>query len=258
MTTNSSQKNYFKIINSLVVGGILAHISYAFAAPKIISVSEADIPEIEKAWDAAPNFSETKVLRFRNDQTLQRQIPLTLVIYKNSSWRLDEVMLKLRQAADVIGDQCGINFNPVVVLETKIENGPIVNRNALLDKLPPLNLVGTKALQKPIVYFAEKEVSDVSDGGVSIYYCKTHIEDCQRGLYSVFLYRNLVFAPDKNNSDMTSFLPGKYEVLSHELAHVLLLQRHVSEIGNIMSNDPLFRSNKITKSQCETIYKNYL
>ena len=195
------------------------------AAPAF-ALDASQIPFIERTWDSAPNFSETKVLKIINDKNLKNEIPLTLVIFKDSGWTLDEVMAKLRRTAEIFGVQCGINFNPVMILETKDLYGPMFNNDFPHDHLAPESIEWAGALKKPLMYFAKSEVADYGSGGLAWSRASDGGRRSVSARNSGFLFRNFAIDKDSSVGFESSMTQGSYEILAHELAHILINMPH--------------------------------
>ena len=226
------------------------------AAPAF-ALDASQIPFIERTWDSAPNFSETKVLKIINDKNLKNEIPLTLVIFKDSGWTLDEVMAKLRRTAEIFGVQCGINFNPVMILETRSIGGPTFDREDPWDHIIYSSFESSGAVLKPLMYFAKNEVHDYGSGGTAW----SKVTDGGRKYEEVrdtgILLRNFAIKSDYSVGLEAPMVSGRYEILAHELAHILMDVNHELVAGNIMTKSASERTNKVLPSQCERIQENF-
>lgn len=230
---------------------ILAQSAFAFAPFDILS-----IPGIEREWNSSENFLNTKVLKLTN-KNLSNRIPLTLAIFKDSGWTLSEVEGKLQRTAEIYRTQCGINFDPVLILETESIGGATVNFDNPWSHIIFPNLEISKALLKPLIYFAKNEIKDTGRGGWSWPRSSDIGRKFAELRNSAMLFRNI--ALDKNfsvgfESPQTQ---GRYEILAHELAHVLMDSEHTPALGDIMSKLK-YRTNKILTTQCEKIQANFL
>lgn len=211
---------------------------------------------IEQAWDSQPGFSETRVLSISEGNRQGDDIPLTLVVYKNSGWTVQEVSEKWARTVQIYS-QCRIRFNPVLILSTRNAAGPIVNKDLPHSHFAPPTIENGVGMFKPVVYFAAAESENRNYGGYSWRRSDLSARTDAQKRNSVFIYRSYAIDADRSAPLEIPGSEGRYEVLAHELAHVLMDLPHLDTDGHIMSNMN-YRTNVILPSQCRAIRRNLL
>jgi len=228
-------------------------ISIIFFIPGIVLGADlSSLKEIARKWDSQPHYSKTKATYIKEDADFEDQIPLTLVILKGSGWTSKEVLSKLKRTQEIFA-QCKISLFPVLLIKTKNANGHVVNydyHDFPDTVLADYELENTPALSKPVVYFLSKEEDNRYGAGVSWPPIHPWGKADPQIRNSVLLYRSKALRA-KNNTSLSETKPGFYEVLAHELAHILFDEPHLKSEGHIMSTPTKVRTNNIKPYQCQ-------
>lgn len=211
---------------------------------------------VEQAWDSQPGFSESRVVSISEGNRRGDDVPLTLVVYKGSGWTSQEVSDKLARTIQIYS-QCRIRFNPILILSTRNSAGPIVDKDFPHSHMPSPLIENGMGMFKPVVYFAAAESENRNYGGYSWRRSDLSARSDAQKRNSVFLYRSYAIDAERSVPLEIPGVEGRYEVLAHELAHVLMDLPHLNTDGHIMSN-MAYRTNVILPSQCRAIRRNIL
>lgn len=232
-------------------------LSSAQQLPSDAAALKQHVLKMVDAWNQQGNFANTQYVSFRYDPDQQDDaIPLTLVVYEDSGWHKEEVMEKLVLAKRIFESQCGISFNPVLILKTENRNGPVIDETRPGRYISEMVLEGSGMLLKPVLYFVKSNNSDSRTNAMA--YVRTNPSSAveARVHNSGFLYRSSSMHPDLHSGDIKPDALGVFEVLTHELGHILMQDEgHSATPGTFMSEDEK-RTNVITAAQCKTMKQN--
>lgn len=185
-----------------------------------------------------------------------KTVPLTVIHLKNSKWEKSEVEKRIRRTETIFA-QCEWTFSPIVIISLNHEQGSTVDVETYEwdNDYSFFSLRGftddDPLLQKPAMFLLDSERADRYQGGVSF----------RRGLIPEgspdekilnfsLLFGSFAFEPQRSSGDL--YRVGKYEVMAHELAHLLFDVGHLETPNNLLTNIAYSntRTNFISKEQC--------
>jgi hypothetical protein len=217
--------------------------------------THAELTTVEKEalWNAHPNFKDTQIFKIPATTDFATVIPITLIQLKNSTWTLQEIEEKIRRT-ELIFSQCQWSFDITLIHTVHVEGATIdINDVSYLD-ISSLHAQG--ALVKPVVFLLDAEIKDRYEGGASMRAGLFTPRDPEYPLRNTsVLFRHFALEDFRSYNFTRPQWERHYEVLAHELSHLLFDQSHLMYgiADNIMSEQSL-RTNDIEPYQC-LLYK---
>jgi hypothetical protein len=233
--------------------------------------AQFDCKKIEKQWVEQINFcgARAEIIRSTHADSLSSssalKVPLTLVhidypeLNQYSSWTRNQIIEKLDRTQSIYG-QCNIKFSPVILItaepheavptDVEFETG---DNTLLVSNIYPED----REFPSPVVYFAHNQVDRSYGGGVA---WRRGITPDNLRNNTLYLNNAILFyiegqSENVNNGEIQSENYDQFEMMAHELAHILLDQSHQTLSGTLMSYK-MQRTNILTESQCKIIRKN--
>ncbi len=205
------------------------------------------------AWNAHSNFSSTEIVQLDSVTDFRIAIPLTIVVLKNSQWSQAEVIEKIR-STELIYAQCEISFRPIAIVKTVHGQGPVPDANNAASYVDIRDLVDSGAATKPIVFMTDAEKFGRHNGGSA--WRTGSVGPNSPKTNTVLLYRSGALENSGNFYSFASHPLGYYEVMAHELAHLLFDQSHTNSPGHLMSN--MKKRTNIIRSQDCAVVRNFV
>jgi hypothetical protein len=209
--------------------------------------------KVASIWNTQENYSKTKVSYLNTTFNFPTQVPLTLVVLEKSGWSKDEVLSKLKRTQEVYA-QCEVSFSPILLIESKNVHGSVVDLGSPFNVFANLKVEQEIPFLKPAVYFLSQEAKHRFGGGYSWRVNSPGGRLNAQKRNSAFVYSSIGTTESRSTS-LSETRHGYYEVLAHEIAHLLLDQSHTSTAGHLMAHIPV-RTNTLTKDQCVRIHAN--
>ena len=175
----------------------------------------------------------------------QTNFPLNIVILDQSKWTKSEVIERVRRTESIYST-CNVSLSPINIA---IENRPDLssidyNKKDDLDLLIELSL-----FMRPLIFFMNKNTATLSFPAWS-WIDDSKVDDLRKRV-------GYIFHPWKRVEEIDLALFAgitTYEVLAHELGHILLNHgEHLEEPENIMSKKSAPMGDQLNQDQCETL-----
>lgn len=188
-------------------------------------------------WSATP-FPNPRVLPSDDselDPQIDRVLPMTVIVFRNSLWTTQEVQRRWQRTNEVL-KTCGIAVQVKELVETDLPLG-IKNVYAPHDH-EIADLVPNEAV-RPLGFFGE--------GG----FIETFLDDFSADSPARSLIGTIWVGDVAQTSAYQARIRPDYEVVAHEIGHLLGVKSHVrGRVSNLMSGEPGFGDSTITKDQC--------
>lgn len=177
----------------------------------------------------------------------ETNFPLNIVILDQNKWTKTEVIERIRRTEDIYAT-CDTSFSPINIA---IEHRPDISSIDYTEK-EDLNLLLELSLEmRPLIFFMNKNTAALSYPAWA-WIDDSKVEDFRKRV-------GYVFYPWKRveRIDLALFAGiTTYEVLAHELGHILLNHgKHLEEPDNIMSKKSAPMGNQLNQEQCEVLKK---
>ena len=175
----------------------------------------------------------------------QINFPLNIVILDQSKWTKTEVIERVRRTESIYAT-CDVSFSPINIA---VEHRPDLS-SIDYNKKDDLNLLLELSLfMRPLIFFMNKNTATFSYPAWA-WIDDSNVEDLRKRV-------GYVFHPWKRVEEIDLALFAgitTYEVLAHELGHILLNHgEHLEEPENIMSKKTAPMGDQLNQEQCETL-----
>jgi hypothetical protein len=177
--------------------------------------------------------------------------PLTVVLLKNSSWTTAEAVQKIRRTEQIYA-QCRVSFSPITLISLNQSLGSTMDIDHAEDYFAN---TGPLSFPRPVVWLYDREKNNTNEGGFSMRFGAVGLGSPL--LDQAVLFRSYALAPEREYPISSPMLEGHYEVMAHELGHVLFDEPHLIQDGNLMSVVRT-RTNLIEPWQCSLIGKPHI
>lgn len=203
------------------------------------------VSDILNAYQAQPHFSEVEISIQPSSTNFPAQIPLTIVVLKDSVWTSEEVEARIRRTEEIYA-QCELSFNPIYVVWAKYDLGNVWDADNYKDILD-FELLTASPAPKPILFLIDAEKNRSYGAGFS---AGTHLYSLKEPLVNTGVLVGELALEDNKSAPWTKYpTRNEYEVMAHELAHILFMESHRSDHDNILS-DNAYRNNTMDEIQC--------
>lgn len=216
------------------------------ALPGLAAVGEYTYDyKLSQYWNQHINFDKTKLFVWRDFyKTNVITIPLTVIHLKNSKWQLSDIKIAIERTKKIYKQECEITLSPLLLVSTNHAMGSELNSDDPVDYIDIKSIIMNDAAYKPAVFMLDKDLSDIPTyGGTS---WSTHGTAILFNSYPVYNRKGLIvdFKHDRHQ---------QYEIMAHELAHLLLNEGHNNIRGNILNQSRDQRTNRFTQAQCSKL-----
>lgn len=206
---------------------------------------------LELVWNSVPGFSETEIQEIPSSTHFFQSVPLTLLRFRGSHW--DEQGLRERiQRTEEIFSQCELSFNPIRVITVTSATIPVIDTDHPGDFLPYEDLLNKGAIATPFLILVDRFKGTNYDGGYSAR--ESNVGKNSPIANTGALFSAYANAPSRSTPLSEDPVLGSYEVMAHELAHLLFDKPHLPGEGNILSVMRR-RTNKIERFECLALHR---
>ncbi len=219
--------------------------------PKVNRIPYKAFEFNKKNWEDQ-FFSKPEHLTFNiknKNLNFTHELPvISVVVFKNTSWKNLEVIKQVDSAAKVL-NQCGLRLNKAHLINVEAPNKTAIIRRhrACFDPEPD----GHHHITNTIPYLP----------GIRIFYIKRFIIGPEAFAAADYTSintpaENTIWLQPRSPDAIPAFDPN-YQVLAHEIGHILLNSGHIKDKGenipNLMSGKPSLLNNELTFEQCELL-----
>lgn len=222
----------------------------------------------EQEINEHPAWEDSKVTSLQASTLFTKKIPLTVVVTKRSTFKLDEVTREIRLAEEVFS-QCEFSFSPITIVEARTTMGVAYSSDGSDEPF----FSGSPFVNRPVIvmdYISQKPKS-VDPGARAGYANFPKYTDLDSpSLHTGFVFKLGTYLQRETARATKEKLlsigeggltPDTYSVLAHELAHILFNSGHSKEHYNILrvgSSDRAYVGHQIdVDSQCSKISESF-
>lgn len=180
-----------------------------------------------------------EISQIESSTEFEHKVPLTLVILDTASWTRDEVINRVRRTENIY-KVCKVQFSPIIL---QTVSGERLASFSYTEQEDVKLLEMLRIPNRPLVFFAKKNTSVFAYDAFS--WNANNSEPPRTGTAYIFESMKYVEA---------YYIPAKeYEVLAHELGHILLNEDHNTIPHNLMAKKASPMGDQLTPDQCAKI-----
>ena len=217
-----------------------------FFCPFSANASEVGL---EAAWNSLPYLSQAEIETLPSITNFTQHFPLTIVRIKNSDWKTPELLQRIRRTEEVFS-QCKISFRPIRLISVAHAKGPVLDLAEAETYFSIETLLERRLVTKPIIFLLNRSQDHGYEGGLALRAGNMGAEHPM--VNTAYLFQDYAQSDSRSYSYSRPHRKSHYELMAHELGHLLFDRPHLPEEDNLMSVLSQ-RTNRIPAWQCKLI-----